>query len=128
MRSVKSRLALLAALAVAFGASAALASTLQPERTPSRPAISLAAESPVVVSGRRFRPRERVTVVVVVPGEREVAISRANRRGAFSARFETDAACGPLLVTATGRQGSKAALRLRRVPAPCGADLAPGPG
>ena len=117
-------LALLALAAIA--ASAAVAATLRADGS-ARPSVSFASEQPLVVTGRDFKAGEQVTVVASVSGRQFRRSMTVSPGGRFTARFgAVDTRCGMLFVTATGRKGSRAAIRRRGVPAPCGMDEAPG--
>lgn len=88
-----------------------------------RPSVSLVDEAPLVVAGRGFKAGERVKVVVsVARGEYRKMVS-ASSRGRFTVRFASaDASCGPVYVAAVGKEGSRASLRRRGIPGPCGTD------
>jgi hypothetical protein len=122
MESVKPLRFLSAAALATLGIWAAAPAAL-PTDTARKPSLSLAAETPLVVAGRGFKARERVTVVAsVMQGEFRKRVS-AGARGRFTARFHSaDASCGPMYVRAVGGQGSRAFLRRPGIPPPCGAD------
>jgi hypothetical protein len=86
------------------------------------PRIALEDDAPLVVAGRGFRADETVVVSAVSGGVRKTKTVRAGDGGGFRARFRGNFECGPLYVTAVGREGSRAALRRRGVPGPCGVD------
>jgi len=97
-------------------AAAFLAISATTGATSSRPQLRLTDRTPLVISGRHFRPLEQVRVVVLIRDgvARRVVASRA---GVFTARFDdvTVTRCEPLSVRATGGRGSDALLKL---PAP----------
>jgi hypothetical protein len=124
MVPVKLRWLLALAALAAIAASAAVAATLRADGS-ARPSVSLASEQPLIVSGRDFKAGEQVTVVASVNGRQFRRLMAASARGRFSARFgAVDASCGMLYVAVTGQKGSRAAVRRRGVPAPCG--ISPG--
>ena len=110
--------AVLAVLGTGLAATAAL-----PVQSTGRPTLALASETPLVVAGRGFKAGERVTVVAsVVQGKFRKKVS-AGTGGRFKARFAAaDASCGPIYIAAIGREGSRASLRRRGIPGPCGTD------
>lgn len=97
-------------------------------RSPERPPLlSVLSPAPVVVTGARFAPRERVTVRVLVYGESQLGkVVLAGRRGGFSVSFPelTISGCKGYMVTAVGSKGSRARQRAF-VAAPCGATPQP---
>jgi hypothetical protein len=126
MQGVKPRRFLGAAVVAMVGIWVAAAAPF-PADSAAKPSLSLASETPLVVAGRGFKAGERVTVVASLTqqGEFRKRIA-AGSSGRFRVRFRSaDASCGPVYVAAVGRQGSRAALRRRGVPGPCGID--PGP-
>ena len=110
--------AVLAAVAVSPSAAAGLGT-----EGAARPHLTLADESPLVVTGRGFRAGERVRVVASAARGRYRKTVSVSSRGRFTVRFaSTDASCGPLLVTALGAEGNRASWRRVGIPPPCGAD------
>jgi hypothetical protein len=115
--AVKSGLVVAAACLLA-AVSAATASNQ------GRPALSLVSERPVVLAGSGFRPGERVRVRVSVGGKSFAKRLAASRGGRFRARFAqaNTPDCALFVASAVGGQGSRATLRYRTFPPPCGAD------
>jgi hypothetical protein len=123
MRNVKLGWALVAALSAALASSATIAAAVRSTDATSKPTLRMVSESPFVVAGRGFKAGERVKVVAAaVNGKLRKTLS-ASSRGRFTATFATS--CGPFFVTAVGREGSRAALRIRGIPPPCGIDPSP---
>ncbi|HEV2901755.1 MAG TPA: hypothetical protein VGW30_00690 [Gaiellaceae bacterium] len=123
---VKLRIGLIVALAAVLVVSAAIAAGLGPAGSSARkPKLAVASGAPLVVVGQGFRSAERVAVTVSVGGSSVSRALTASGRGRFTARFPTGFACGPISVAAVGRQGSRAVLRSREIPPPCGIDPAP---
>jgi hypothetical protein len=127
MQGVKPRRFLVAAVVATVGIWVAAAAPF-PADSAAKPSLSLASETPLVIAGRGFKAGERVTVVAsLTQGEFRKRIA-AGSSGRFRVRFRSaDASCGPLYVAAVGRQGSRASLRRRGVPGPCGIDPGPQP-
>jgi hypothetical protein len=126
---VKLRVGLAAFAGLALVGSAAFASTLRSSESASKPVLSVTSGSPLEVAGRGFEAGERVTVVASVSQGQFRKTLSANRRGRFTARFSAPfTGCRPAYVVAVGREGSRASLRIRGVPPPCGIDPAPGLG
>jgi hypothetical protein len=92
-----------------------------------QPRLAIVDESPLVVRGTGFLPRERVTLRAAAGDEQAAKIVRATPTGVFSARFEAipDASCSPLTVTAAGARGTTAAARRPRIPEACGIVIQP---
>jgi hypothetical protein len=91
-----------------------------------RPALAVADQSPLVVTGRGFGRFERVTVRATVHGATYTRRVRAGRRGRFTARFGgVSAECHPFGVTAGGARGSRASMRRIAIPPPCGIVIQP---
>jgi hypothetical protein len=135
MRTVKLRWVFAAALGAAVVSSAAIAATMRSSESTgssgstAKPALSVAPGSPLGVAGRGFKAGERVTVTATLSARRLRKAVVANRRGRFTARFSASAVeCGPLYLAAVGAKGSRAAVRVRGVPPPCGIDPSPAPG
>jgi hypothetical protein len=83
--------------------------------------------SPVTVAGVRFKPVERVRLVLVPAGVRRVLTVTASRAGRFTAQFEGARLdrCSGFVVQATGSAGSHAVL-LRRELTECPSLVPPG--
>jgi hypothetical protein len=122
MQGVKPHRFLAATVVATLGIWVAAAAA-SPAGSGGKPSLSLASETPLVVTGRGFKAGERVTVVAsLTQGQFRKKVS-AGSGGRFKARFgSVDASCGPAYVSAVGRQGSRASLRRRGIPGPCGAD------
>ena len=91
-----------------------------------RPSIAVVSDSPLTVTGRGFRRFERVTVRTSVAGTAYMRRARAGRAGRFTARFAgVSAECHPLVITAVGGRGSRAAAKRIRIPPPCGIVIQP---
>ena len=116
-RSVK----LMTALAALIATATVVPSAAEPAATgSSRAAIKLASDTPLTVSGRGFRPSERVVVTVYNVGGTYSKAVTASRSGKFLARFpRADGSCGPLTARATGSRGSRASLKHIPIPPPC---------
>jgi hypothetical protein len=112
---------LVAAVAVATAGAARDAETKR------RPAVVMTSEYPVVVAGRGFVGRERITLRVVTGSGAYAKALRATVAGTFRATFaDADAQCYPYTVTAVGRAGSRAVQTRRfNIPPPCGIDPQP---
>jgi hypothetical protein len=99
-------LALLVAIATAASAPAADRRPL--ERSPL---VRVLAESPVTITGMRFQPSERVTVRVLVFGDKQLGkVVTAGQNGVFATSFPGLAIpeCRGYVVTAVGSKGSRA--------------------
>jgi hypothetical protein len=95
--------------------------------TKRRPAVVVTNEDPVVVAGRGFLGRERISLRVAIGSRVFSRNLRATSAGTFRATFaEADAQCHPFSVTAVGRSGSRATQTRRfNIPPPCGMDPTP---
>jgi hypothetical protein len=108
-----------------FAASAATGS-----QTKARATVSVTGSDPLTVTGAGFAPRERVTVRVAVSGDAASKVLRATRKGRFVAQFPGVSAAAEgctsnvVTVTATGAR-SRASMRGRTIPPPCGFDPQP---
>lgn len=110
---------LLLAIAIAPGGSAAGART-------ERAAVTVVDQSPLVVAGRGFAPRERVLLRTVVDGRRYTKLVVARPSGRFTTRAaDVDASCLPFTITAEGRTGTRAVVRRINIPPPCGIVIQP---
>ena len=89
--------------------------------------MALTSETPVVIAGRGFRGRERISLRLVLGTQRFAKAFRATRSGTFRATFvQADASCSPFTLIAVGRAGSRATQTRRfNIPPPCG--IAPQP-
>jgi hypothetical protein len=109
------RVALLAAgllLALAGVAAAGASAT----RGTTRPALTVARTRPFEVHGLAFHARERVSVTLSLSSASSVVRRvRATAAGTFVTGFGTAAPsrCSGYVVTARGRAGSRAVLKLR---------------
>jgi hypothetical protein len=103
-------------------ASAALAGKRHPR-------ISIVDQSPVVVVGRGFAARERVTVRAIHGQARLTKTVRATAAGSFRASLGDidDSTCSPVLsVAVVGAAGSRAtAAQHIAIPPPCGIVIQP---
>lgn len=125
-RSVKLRVFGGVAVGLVLLASGAFAAGLAPDGSTARkPTLRLASGTPLVVVGRGFRSAERVTVTASTGSQTVRRSLTADTAGRFTARFKTGTACGPIYVLAVGRRGSRAVVRQRMIPVPCGIDPAP---
>ena len=116
--SISALIIVLACFAIATTAGAT--ATRQPQISVSD------TSSALLVSGRGFLPRERVTVRATQGDASTTRTVRAATTGRFSAELpETGAGCGPLLVSATGSRGSTAVFRRSRIADPCGIVVLP---
>ena len=89
-----------------------------------RPSLTVSAPGPVVVSGARFRPFERVTLRFLVGGERSLKVVRASAAGRIAARFLRGVPeCEGFTVSAVGNRGSR--VLVRQLPPPCGIVIQP---
>jgi hypothetical protein len=101
MRAAAAALVLLLALP-AWGAS------------PQRAGLLLQSRAPLVVHGRGFDDRERVSLRAIAAEVQRVVTVRADRRGGFSARFPVWLdRCERLTVRAIGAGGSRAILQVQ---------------
>jgi hypothetical protein len=110
---------LLALIATITTAAASAADQRPLERSPL---VRVLAESPVTISGTRFQPSERVTVRVLVFGDRQLGkVVTTGRNGVFATSFPGLAIpeCRGYVVTAVGSKGSRAHKR-QFVISPCG--------
>jgi len=112
--------------------TAALTVATAPAATPGklRAVLTVAGPGPVTVTGMRFLPRERVTVLLSVTGQDRLSRSVvASRTGRIVVRFtgQTAPDCGGYVMSARaiGARGSTAAVRRLEIPPPCG--IAPQP-
>ena len=124
---VKLRYAIAAAALAGMAASAGFAGVLRSDEKPAgRPALTLVADTPVVLAGRGFVPGENVSVKAYGSGGRFSKSVTAGTRGKFVARFlRSNAACTPLSASAIGTKGSRASFRRQAIPGPCGIDPQP---
>jgi len=100
--------AVLAVIAIATAVSASAADRRPLDRSPL---VRVLGESPVTITGLRFQPSERVTLRVLVFGERQLGkVVTAGRNGGFAASFPGLAIpeCKGYVVTAVGSKGSRA--------------------
>ena len=117
MRAVLSCVLVLAAIGASASVSAAGDTAL-------RPSLTVSAPGPVVVSGARFRPFERVTLRFVVSGEPSLKVVRASAAGRIVARFLQGVPdCEAFSLSAVGNRGSRAFYR--QLPPPCGIVIQP---
>ena len=77
-----------------------------------RPALRVPDVTPLSVRGLRFKPHERVTVVVQA-GKRRVKTVLTGATGVFSVRFRDIwlTGCYSYVVRATGNRGSRAVIK-----------------
>lgn len=88
--------------------------------TSARPGLRVASRAPLAISGTRFQPGERVSVVVFAP-RRAKRIVHASGTGAFTARFDFPLGrCGRLSAHAVGARGSRARLLPTGIRPNCG--------
>jgi hypothetical protein len=114
--------ALLCTLALA--ATAVFASAAPAADAVLRPSLTVTASGPVVVSGARFKPRERVTLRFVVSGEPSLRVVRASAAGRLVARFLRSVPdCEGFTLSAVGSRGSR--VFYREIPPPCGIVIQP---
>jgi hypothetical protein len=100
----------LALLALILG-TATTASSAERRPLERSPLVRVLAESPVTISGVRFQPSERVSVRVLVFGDRQLGkVVTAGRNGVFATSFPGLAIpeCRGYVVTAVGSKGSRA--------------------
>ena len=91
-----------------------------------RPSLALVSDDPVVVSGRGFVSRERVTLRATVGGREFSKRVLASRFGRFTTEVaDADATCSPFVITARGRTGTTATLKRINIPSPCGVVIQP---
>ena len=98
--------------------------------TKVRPTLSMVGSGPVVVTGIRFLPRERVTLRLWTGQQRLSRAVVASPAGKLVARFAgeiTAPQCVGFVVSvqAIGARGSRAVARRYEIPPPCG--VAPQP-
>ena len=129
---VKPRVVLAVALALVVLVSAAFAAGIGSAgsngSSAAKPRLSLVTGAQLVIAGQGFRSAERVRVTATVGSARAGKSLVADGSGRFTARIRTGPACGPIYVVAVGSKGSRAAVRHREIPPPCGIDPAPGGG
>jgi hypothetical protein len=81
-----------------------------------RAKLRIVSVNPVKASGRGFHARERVRLTVKTPTAHRVVGVRASASGSFTRAVtglgHFDACLGPLIVTATGNEGSRAAAKV----------------
>jgi hypothetical protein len=113
------------AIAAILVLTAALVATVSAAKR--HPRLTVVGESPLVVRGSGFLPRERVTLRATAGDQQVAKTVRSTPTGAFSARFEAipNASCSPFTVTATGARGTTAATRRPRIPEACGIVIQP---
>jgi hypothetical protein len=130
--AVEFRVVLVVAVALVVVASAAFAAGVGPAgssgTSAGKPRLSLVDVAQLVIVGQGFRSGERVRVTASVGAAEARKSVVADGRGRFTARIRTGPACGPIYVVAVGSKGSRAAVRHREIPPPCGIDPAPGGG
>ena len=86
--------------------------------------LSVGASDPIVVSGARFKPNERVTLRFVVLGRPLVKVVKTSFTGRLVARFQQDVPeCTGFTVSAIGNRGSR--VLFREIPPPCGIVIQP---
>jgi hypothetical protein len=114
-------------LALVAAAAVATTTALAASEAKRRPHVAVTKQDPVVVAGRYFAARERISVRLTVNGLPYAKRLRATRAGTFRATFaEADAQCQPFTVSARGATGSRATqTRTFNIPPPCG--IAPQP-
>jgi hypothetical protein len=116
----------LAVGAIVVSASLLASTGLAAKRHPS---VAIVDQSPIVVVGRGFAARERVTVRASHGGQQLTRTLRATRTGAFRTELgELDqSSCAPVLsVTVVGGAGSRAtAARHVTIAEPCGIVIQP---
>jgi hypothetical protein len=97
-------------------------------QTAKRAVVSLSSTAPVTVTGSGFAPRERVTVRVALGGDTGSRVARATRGGRFVVQFPgvtmPECVSTVVMVVATGSR-SRASVRGRTIPPPCGAPINP---
>lgn len=78
------------------------------------PALRIVDQSPLVVRGVRFRPRETVRVAVKIRARGVTKRVRSSSRGSFVTSFSSIVLgrCGTLRIVATGSAGSRAELKV----------------
>jgi hypothetical protein len=81
-----------------------------------RAKVRIVSVNPVKASGRGFHARERVRLTVRTATARRFVRLRASTSGSFTAAVtglgHFDPCLGPLIVTATGSQGSRATAKV----------------
>jgi hypothetical protein len=126
---VKLRVVVAVAVALVVAVSAAYAAGVGSDRSSVRkPRLQLVDGAQLVVVGQGFQSDERVRVTASVGAVQARKSVATDGRGRFTARIRTGPACGPIYVVAIGSKGSRAAVRHREIPPPCGIDPAPGGG
>ena len=87
-----------------------------------RPLIRFAKLAPLQVKGTRFKPRERVRIMVSVDGAGRVKHARASAAGRFAVTFRgvqsVDRCNSDVWARATGRRGSRATAKLPQLQCP----------
>jgi hypothetical protein len=90
-----------------------------------RATLAVADDNPVVVEGRGFAAKERVTLRTTIEGQDYKVVVKADAEGRLKTQIaEKDAKCLPFRVSAAGDRGSKA-VTPRRIPPPCGVPIQP---
>ena len=90
-----------------------------------RPTLAIADDNPVVVEGRGFVAKERVTLQTTIAGQDYKVVVKAGADGRLTTQIaKKDAVCLPFRVSAAGDRGSKA-VTPRRIPPPCGVPIQP---
>jgi hypothetical protein len=105
-------------VAISLGVAATSASGSEQKQRPTLRASSL---SPLVLRGVRFRPLERVRLIVTVSGETRQKAVRATRIGAFTASFpsiDVDRCLSGFGAVAVGRLSSRVILKLPQLLCP----------
>ena len=94
---------------------------------PQAPELRMHDRSPVTVAGVRFKPTERVKLVLVSEAVRHAQAVTASRFGRFTAQFQGVRVdrCSGFVVQATGSLGSHAVLRSRDL-TECPSPVLPG--
>jgi propanediol dehydratase small subunit len=115
---------LLAGLSVAAVATMACAQAAAGPHASVRPSLAVATSGPVIVSGTRFKPNERVTLRLVLGGQSLVNVVRTTAAGRLIARFVRGVPdCEGFTVSAVGNRGSR--VMFRQIPPPCGIVIQP---
>ena len=90
---------------------------------PRRPSLAVVESNPVVVEGRGFAAREKVTLRTNIAGQEYKQVVTAEPDGHFKARMaETNAECATFRVSAAGERGSRA-VTPRPIAPPCGMQI-----
>jgi hypothetical protein len=130
--AVKLRVVLAVAIALVVAVSAAYAAGVGPAgssgASAGKPRLQLVDGAQLVIVGQGFRSAEHVRVTASVGAAEARKSVVTDGGGRFTARIRTGPACGPIYVVAVGSKGSRAAVRHREIPPPCGIDPAPGGG